>query len=116
MAGGDVAAPAATVVAGGGPEDPVTDAAAAGEYLHSEHKNQGGSGGQGDSGAGSKGALLAIAIVLLWLAGFCFFIAFEGSKLLGADADTTGPGLIKAMLGGLASRVQKQETQGQEGT
>lgn len=56
-----------------------------------------------------RGVLLAIAIVLLWLAAFCFFIAFEGSKLLGEQADTTGGGLIKAMVTGLASRAQGLE-------
>lgn len=68
----------------------------------------GGGGGQG-GGEGSKGVRLAIAIVLLWLACFAFFIAFEGSKLLGEQADLTGGGLLKAMIGGLAAKAQGQE-------
>ena len=35
----------------------------------------------------SKGVLLAIAIILLWLASFAFFIAFEGQQLLGEQAE-----------------------------
>ncbi len=38
---------------------------------------------------GSKSVLLAIAIILLWLAGLGFFIAFEGSKVLGGKAPKT---------------------------
>jgi len=62
-----------------------------------------------EAGGHSKGVLLAIAIILLWLACFAFFIAFEGSKLLGEQADTTGGGLLKAMITGLATRAQKDE-------
>jgi hypothetical protein len=61
----------------------------------------------------SKGVLLAIAIVLLWLAGFCFFIAFEGSALLSESSSTTGGGLLKAMVFGLAGKALKQEQGGQ---
>jgi len=61
------------------------------------------------AGERSRGVLLAIAIVLLWLAAFAFFIAFEGSQLLGEQASTTGGGLIKAMVSGLASKAQGLE-------
>ena len=60
-------------------------------------------------GEHSRGVLLAIAIVLLWLAAFAFFIAFEGSQLLGEQADTSGGGLIKAMVSGLATKAQGLE-------
>jgi hypothetical protein len=96
---------AATDAALGGPEDPVADAAAAGEYAHARHAEQ-----QDQApDQGSHGVLLAIAIILLWLAAFAFFIAFEGAKLLGADADTSGGGLLKAMISGLAQRAQSGE-------
>lgn len=60
----------------------------------------------------SKGVLLAIAILLLWLAGFCFFIALEGSTLLTEQSDTTGGGLARAIVSGLAARASAQEAAG----
>jgi hypothetical protein len=60
----------------------------------------------------SKGVLLAIAIILLWLAGVCFFIALEGNQLLGEQADKTGGGFLKAIIGGLASKALAQEQGG----
>lgn len=70
-------------------------------------------GASGAARAGApKGVLLAIAIIVLWLAGFCFFIALEGSQLLAEQADTTGGGLLKAILGGLAQRALSQEQAG----
>lgn len=69
----------------------------------------GAGGGQGGNPEASKGVRLAIAIVLLWLACFCFFIAFEGATLLGEQASLTGGGLLKAMVGGLAAKAQAQE-------
>lgn len=60
----------------------------------------------------AKGVVLGIAIVLLWLACFCFFVAFEGQKLLGEQADTSGGGLVKAMIAGLAQKAQGQEAGG----
>lgn len=68
--------------------------------------------GGGGGGGHSKGVLLAIAIILLWLAGFCFFIAFEGSTLLSEADSTTGGGLLKGIINGLASRTLKQEQGG----
>lgn len=55
--------------------------------------------------AQKKGVLLAMAIILLWLAGFAFFIAFEGSKLLGEVADPNGAGLWKAIVTGAAQHT-----------
>lgn len=61
----------------------------------------------------SKGMLLALAIVLLWLAGFCFFVAFEGSKLLTeSGGGTDGASLLRAILGGLAQKAVDQEAKG----
>jgi hypothetical protein len=60
----------------------------------------------------SKGVLLAIAIILLWLAGLCLFIAFEGSQLLAEASEQTGGGFLKAMIGGLADKALKQESGG----
>ena len=53
---------------------------------------------------GSKGVLLALAIVLLWLAGLGFFIAFEGSKILGGKMPESETYLDK-LTKGLASAV-----------
>jgi len=61
----------------------------------------------------SKGVLLAIAIILLWLAGLCFFIAFEGSQILGeAGPGAQGGGFVKAIIGGLAQKTLSQEQGG----
>lgn len=68
-------------------------------------------GGGGDR---NRGALLALGIVLLWLAGVAFFFAFEGLAAT-EQADTTGAGLFKAMLGQLSRKTQQQETQSQGG-
>lgn len=61
----------------------------------------------------NKGVLLAIAIVLLWLSGFCFFVAFEGSKLLSeSGGGTDGGSLLRAMIAGLAQKAVDQEAKG----
>lgn len=61
-----------------------------------------------DSSGGNRGVLLAIAIILLWLAGLCFFIAFEGSKLLGSSGLAGGDSetIIGRIEEGLAKQVQ----------
>lgn len=72
----------------------------------------GGPPGLPGGGSSNKGVLLAIGIILLWLAGFCFFIALEGSTLLGEQSDTSGGGLLRAMISGLATKAAAQEKQG----
>jgi hypothetical protein len=62
----------------------------------------------------NRGVLLALAIVLLWLAGVAFFFAFEGVQNL-QSAETTGSGLFKAMIGNLSSKAQAQEKQNAKG-
>lgn len=62
-------------------------------------------GAAGQAGQ-SKGTMLAIAILLFWLAGVCFFIAFESSGILGENPPTDSKGgasWFKAALGGLTS-------------
>jgi hypothetical protein len=54
-----------------------------------------------------RGALLALGILLLWLAGVAFFFAFEGIQA--EQADTTGGGLLKALIGGLSNKAQAAE-------
>jgi hypothetical protein len=68
-------------------------------------------GGQapgGGSPAGApdapKGVLLAIAIILLWLAGVCFFIAFEGSKILTESSGTDSSSMLRTMINALAQK------------
>lgn len=56
--------------------------------------------------------LLAVAIVLLWLAGLAFFIALEGLQV--EQGNTTGSGLLKSMLSGLSGKAAQAE-QGQGG-
>jgi hypothetical protein len=53
----------------------------------------------------SRGTLLALGIVLLWLAGVAFYFAFEG-VLATEQADTTGGGLLKAFLGQVSDNVK----------
>ena len=55
-------------------------------------------------GGGFKGTMLAIAILLFWLAGVAFFVAFEGTDILGENVPATpggGSNYFKAILGGL---------------
>lgn len=62
-------------------------------------------GAAGQAGQ-SKGTMLAIAILLFWLAGVLFFIAFEGSGILGENPPANSKGgasWFKAALGGLTS-------------
>jgi hypothetical protein len=40
----------------------------------------------------SRGALMALGILLLWLAGVAFFIAFEGSSLLAEQTKAAAGG------------------------
>lgn len=50
-------------------------------------------GGGPPRGPQSKAARLALAIALLWLAGFCFYIAFAAThslKVSGSDVKTMG--------------------------
>jgi hypothetical protein len=56
-----------------------------------------------------NGVLAAIAIVLLWLAGVAFFVAFEGAGILGESMPATGGGgvsYLKAALKGLTASTQ----------
>lgn len=56
----------------------------------------------------SKGTVLAIAILLFWLAGVLFFVAFEGSGILGENAPESGSGgisWVKAIFTGLTSKA-----------
>ena len=66
-----------------------------------------------------NGVLAAIAIVLLWLAGVCFFVAFEGAGILGEAMPAAGGGgvsYLKAALQGLTAKTQTLQEAGQEGS
>jgi hypothetical protein len=88
------------------PQAAVAASQAASSGGGSEH------GGSWQAREASKGVLLAIAIILLWLAGLCFFVAFEGSQLLAESASPTGGGLLKAMISGIAQKTLTREQQG----
>ena len=63
----------------------------------------------------SNGVLMAIAIVLLWLAGVAFFIAFEGASILGEAIPASGSGgssYLKAAVAGLTRKAQEQQEAG----
>jgi hypothetical protein len=54
----------------------------------------------------SRGTVLALAILLFWLAGVAFFIAFEGSTILGENPPANAKGgssWFKAALQGLTT-------------
>jgi hypothetical protein len=74
-------------------------------------------GGGGGSGGGRHGAKLALAIVLLWLAGFCFFVAFAGSKIGLTDTawqgEGSGPAALLKTLQSVLTRGQQDQTQAQ---
>jgi hypothetical protein len=57
-----------------------------------------------DSGSAVK---LAIAILLFWLAGMCFYVAFEGQKFLAEGL--TAPDYWSSILQGIAQKAQTQE-------
>jgi hypothetical protein len=68
-----------------------------------------------------NGVLAAIAIVLLWLAGVCFFVAFEGASILGEAIPAAGGGGVsyfKAALTGLTTKTQtmQADSASQEGS
>lgn len=66
-----------------------------------------------ETGDRPSGVLLAIAIVLLWLAGVCFFVAFEGAAILGGPVPTSGGGAswLRAITQGLTQRTQELQDQ-----
>ena len=56
----------------------------------------------------SKGTTLAVAILLFWLAGLLFFVAFEGVSLFGEQAAETGSGgmsWFKTILSGIGAKA-----------
>jgi hypothetical protein len=57
-----------------------------------------------------QGVALAIGILLLWLAGLAFFVAFEGSKFLaeGTNAPT--------YIGGIFDRMRQVATGEEDGS
>jgi hypothetical protein len=71
----------------------------------------------GDDGqeGGGKGVLLAVAILLIWLAGVLLWIAFEGTSVLPAKLPV-GPGgkpsYFLGILQVLAGQVQDLEKTG----
>jgi hypothetical protein len=69
------------------------------------------SGGAG--GSGSKGVVLAVAIVLLWLAGVCLYVAFEGTSFL-PEQLPAGPGGKPSYFLGIIQAVTRQTQQLQQ--
>jgi hypothetical protein len=71
--------------------------------------------GGGEGGGGSKGVMLAIAVLLLWLAGVMFWLAFEGTSFL-PDAlplDSSGKGsYFLGIVQALAQRAQSLQAAG----
>jgi hypothetical protein len=66
----------------------------------------------------SKGTMLAVAILLFWLAGVLFFVAFQGSGILGENAPASGSGGVsyfKAIITGLTAKAAGLAQGGQGG-
>jgi hypothetical protein len=64
--------------------------------------------GSGTGNGSSPSVLLALAILLLWLAGLCFFIAFEGGGILGETVPKSGSGgagWFRAVIEGLGKHA-----------
>jgi hypothetical protein len=56
----------------------------------------------------SKGTMLAVAILLFWVAGVLFFVAFEASGILGENVPAGGGGGVsyfKAILSGIGAKA-----------
>lgn len=59
-----------------------------------------------------KGVLMAIAVLLLWLAGVALFIAFEGSQIIGEQIPAAGGGggsYFRAAIEGLTNKAQTRQ-------
>jgi hypothetical protein len=68
-------------------------------------------GGGGDDGGQhepNRAVLLAVAILLLWLAGLAFFIAIEGIHV--EQGKNNGSGILASMLATLTSKADAQQT------
>lgn len=53
----------------------------------------------------SKGTILALAILLFWLAGVLFFVAFEGANILGENVPASGQGGAPSYIKGIFSWI-----------
>jgi hypothetical protein len=61
----------------------------------------------------SKSALFAIAVVLLWVAGVCFFVAFHPGGLSVNGNPAQNPADVLKYLMGVASTGNKSGTAGE---
>jgi hypothetical protein len=69
-------------------------------------------GGGQDQPDRNHGVLLAVAIVLLWLAGVAFFVALEGLQV--EQGGTTGGGILQSVMKTLISKAEQQTKKEQE--
>ncbi len=60
-----------------------------------------------DGEHGPRTVLLAVAIVLLWLAGLAFFIALDGIQV--EQGATNGMGVMRSIMGTLVKSAKAQE-------
>lgn len=66
----------------------------------------------------SKGTLMAIAVVLLWFAGVCYFFAFLAGKTAaltsgrGSDGAPSGPRDMSGVVARVATNLQAMESSG----
>lgn len=76
--------------------------------------------GAGDSSDGtgtSKGVVLAVAVLLLWLAGVCLYVAFEGTSFLPEQlpAGPNGkPSYFLGVIQAMTRQAQSLQQQGQQ--
>lgn len=63
-----------------------------------------------DGAGASKGVVLAVAVLLLWLAGVCLYVAFEGTSFL-PEQLPAGPGGKPSYVLGIIQAMTRQAQQ-----
>lgn len=64
-------------------------------------------GGDGEQHEPNRAVLLAVAILLLWLAGLAFFIAVEGLQV--EQGKNNGSGIMASILATLTTKADAQQ-------
>lgn len=59
----------------------------------------------------NKGTMLALAIILFWIAGVLFFVAFEGANILGENVPASGQGGAPSYIKGIFSWIGAKATE-----
>lgn len=86
----------------------VTEAPAIAEGAGAGAMVPGMAGAGGEQHEPNRAVLLAVAILLLWLAGLAFFVAIEGVQV--EQGKNNGAGILASIMNTLATKGAKQGT------